>query len=89
MRSERHLAAPASSVPKDGGSLRARRDRADADVLVAEVLEPVVEGARAEDGRELGGERLLIRVVLALREIRALEELAEPPEELRLECRRP
>ena len=58
---------------------------ADANVLVAEVREPVCEGARGEDRRELGRERVLIVVVLAVREVDTIEELAQPLEELRLE----
>ena len=42
-------------------------------------------GAAREDPRELACERLLILGVLPVRELRPLDELAEPPEELRLE----
>ena len=77
--------AGASVEPSSAGRLRARPDRPDADVLVAEVGEPVVEGASREDRRELRAELLLILVVLPIREVGAIEELAEPPEELRLE----
>ena len=80
-------AVASSTRAEDGRRLRPRRDRADADVLVAEALEPVVEGARAEDGGELDGKGLLVGLVLPLRELRALDELAQTPEELRLECR--
>ena len=56
-----------------------------ADVLVAEVLEPVGQAARHEDRGELDRERILVLVVLPVGELGRADELAEAPEELRLE----
>ncbi len=62
-----------------------RRHRADADVLVVEEGEPVGPSPRREDRRELGAQRLLVRVVLPRRELRPADHLAEPREEHGLE----
>ena len=65
---------------------RERRDRADADVLVVEELQPLGERPCLEHGAELGGERVLsIWIELGCRELRPLDQLAQPREELRLE----
>ena len=68
-----------------GCGLVSRPNGAYTHVLVAEVLEPVREGAGHEYPCELRRERLLVVVELALAEIATLDELAQPPEELRFE----
>ena len=69
-----------------GRSLRQGGDRADADVLAVEELEPLGERPCREDGAELGGERVLsVGVELARGELGTFDQLAQPHEELRLE----
>jgi hypothetical protein len=58
------------------GRLGERGDRADADVLPLERLEPFGEGAREEDPGELERERVLVGVVLVLGELRTAEGVA-------------
>ncbi len=84
LRAEHRLRG-ASARPNVRGSLLPRPDGPDADVLVAEVVEPGGERTPGEDAGQLGRERFLIVVVLAIGELRAVDELAEPAEELRLE----
>ena len=75
-----------SRSPERRRSLRKRRDRADADVLAVEELQPLGERPRLEDGGELGCELLLpLGIELASGELGPLDQLAQPPEELRLE----
>ena len=75
-----------SASPERRRSLRQSRDRADADVLAVEELQPLGERPCLEDGAELGGERVLsVRIELARGELGPLDQLAEPCEELRLE----
>ena len=67
------------SAAELGRGLRERRDRADADVLAVEELEPVVERPLREDAGELGRERVLgVGDELALGELRPPDQLAEP-----------
>src|SRR6188472_3557547 len=68
-----------------GVGLGARRDRADADLLVVEQREPRGERALREAARELLAQRLLPRLVLSCGELRIAEKLADPCEEDGLE----
>ena len=68
-----------------GGCFLPGPHRAYAHVLVAEALEPLVAAASCESRGQLGCERVLIRAVLAIREVGPVDELAEAAEELRLE----
>src|SRR5262249_3883015 len=61
------------------------RDRADADVLALEELEPGRERLRGEELGQLVRQRLLLRVPLARGQVRLPEQLAEAAEEPRLE----
>ena len=68
-----------------GRGLGSRRDRADADLLAVEQLEPVRERARREHRLELPREIVLCVAVLLLGELGPADQLAGPREELRLE----
>ncbi len=72
---------------EDRRRLGTRPDRPHADVLSVEQLEPGGERAGDQDLGELVRERLLVGVVVSLGQRGPPEELAQPPEELRLERR--
>src|SRR3954454_5048358 len=72
--------APSAEI---GGRLGDRGNGADADVLGPEELQPLGERAPPEDRRELARERLLVAVVLTLREPRPAEQLGQAAEEAR------
>ena len=78
-------AGPSGLEAELGGGLLDRPDRAGADVLAVEELEPLGERARGDRLGEPGRDRLLVRVELALRELRPARDLAQPLPELRLE----
>lgn len=71
--------------PEGPGRLVPRPHRPYADVLLAEVHEPLVQRARGERRGELPGESLLVRCVLLLGELGSLEEPAEALEEVGLQ----
>ncbi len=68
-----------------GRGLGERGDRPHADVFGVEDLQPLGESAGREDRRELGGERLLVGVELALHQLGPAEQLRQAAEEGGLE----
>jgi hypothetical protein len=77
MGAERYLVVRRAGRAEGGGRLLARKDRSDAHVLVAQVLEPCVTGAALEDRRQFGRELFLLLVVLTVGKVRASEQLRE------------
>jgi hypothetical protein len=67
-----------AGVAERGLRLGEGRHRSDADVIALEHVEPLFQRAAAENLGELGGERRLVGVVLAVGELRPADALSQP-----------